>query len=207
MSEKRRSALGGGLFGKESAVYDVYLNLTPLMDVMSNLLFFLLAAFGASVIAVLQTTVPVRSEDESTVDTAMDKVTVTLQVNGAGFTVGCESGTIPEEQLTPYGAQIAKRAGAYDNPALNAHLKRIKDRFPASKIMVMVPDDNINYQTIINIMDASRDWHGPGGQKRMLFPEIVMSGVDPRALAPPVPAAPALPAPVVPPVAPPPPGP
>jgi hypothetical protein len=33
----------------------------------------------------------------------------------------------------------------YDTPALNAHLKRIKDRFPASKIMVMVPDDNINH--------------------------------------------------------------
>lgn len=197
MSEKRKSALGGGLFGKESAVYDVYLNLTPLMDVMSNLLFFLLAAFGASVIAVLQTTVPVRSEDETTVDTAMDKVTVTLQVNRAGFTVNCESGTIPEEQLTQYGAQIAKKAGNYDNPALTLALKRIKDRFPASKVMVMVPDDDIHYDVIVKIMDASRDWVGPNNTKHSLFPEVVMSGVDPRALAPPAapPAAPAPPPP------------
>ena len=199
MSEKKHSALGGGLFGKESAVYDVYLNLTPLMDVMSNLLFFLLAAFGASVIAVLQTTVPVRSEDESTIDTAMDKVTVTLQVNAAGFTVNCESGTIPEDQLMQYGAQIAKRAGAWDNPALNKALKRIKDRFPASKTMVMVPDDNIHYQAIVDIMDAARDWTGPNHQKLTLFPEVVMSGVDPRSLAPPAaPAAPPAPAPAAP---------
>jgi biopolymer transport protein ExbD len=202
MSETK-SALGGGLFGKESAVYDVYLNLTPLMDVMSNLLFFLLAAFGASVIAVLQTTVPVRSEDESSIDTAMDKVTVTLQVNAAGFTVNCESGTIPEEQLTAYGAQIAKRGADYDNVTLNGHLKRIKDRFPASKTIVMVPDDNIRYQVLVDIMDHARDWTGPDKVKRVLFPEVVMSGVDPRALV--APAAPAAPAPVAPAPAPPPP--
>ena len=194
MADQKHSALGGGLFGKESAVYDVYLNLTPLMDVMSNLLFFLLAAFGASVIAVLQTTVPVRTDDESSVDTAMDKVTVTLQVNAAGFTINCESGTIPEDQLNQYGAQLAKRAGAYDNPALTVALKRIKDRFPASKTMVMVPDDDIRYQMLVDIMDAAREWSGPGGQKRILFPEVVMSGVDPRALVP-AGEAPAAPAP------------
>lgn len=204
MSDKKHSALGGGLFGKESAVYDVYLNLTPLMDVMSNLLFFLLAAFGASVIAVLQTTVPVRSEDESSIDTAMDKVTVTLQVNRAGFTVNCESGTIPEDQLMQYGAQIAKKAGNYDNPGLNAQLKRIKDRFPASKTVVMVPDDDIRYQVLVDIMDAARDWTGPNKQKRSLFPEVVMSGVDPRALLAP-PAAPPAPAPAPAPAAPAPP--
>lgn len=202
MSEKRQSALGGGLFGKESAVFEVSLNLTPLMDVMSNLLFFLLAAFGASVIAVLQTTVPVRSEDDSSIDTALDKVTVTLVVNTAGFTVNSESGTIPEEQLAQYAAQIAKRGPDYDLPALTTALKRIKDRFPASKVLVMVPDDDIRYQVIVNIMDAARDWAGPNRQKRVLFSEIVMSGVDPRALMappatpvpPPAPAAPAAPA-------------
>lgn len=195
MSEKKHSALGGGLFGKESAVFEVSLNLTPLMDVMSNLLFFLLAAFGASVIAVLQTTVPVRSEDESSIDTAMDKVTVTLQVNRAGFTLNCESGTIPEEQLNQYGAQLAKRAGEYDNAALTAALKRIKDRFPASKTIVMVPDDDIRYQVLVKVMDAAREWGGgPAGQKRTLFPEVVMSGVDPRALL--APAVAPVPAPV-----------
>ena len=57
MSHNKKHGLGGGLFGKEStASYEVYLNLTPLMDVMSNILFFLLAAFGASAgIAVVPT--------------------------------------------------------------------------------------------------------------------------------------------------------
>jgi biopolymer transport protein ExbD len=158
----------------------------------------LFRSFGASVIAVLQTTVPVRSEDESSIDTALDKVTVTLVVNAAGFTVNCESGTIPEEQLVQYGAQLAKRAGSYDYAALNAALKRIKDRFPASKTIVFVPDDDIRYQTLVEVMDAARDWSGPeakgpGHRKRTLFPEVVLSGVDPRALLAPAPegAAPA----------------
>jgi len=36
----------------------VQLNLTALMDILSNLLFFLLAAFGATIVMVINGTVP-----------------------------------------------------------------------------------------------------------------------------------------------------
>ena len=76
--------IGAGLFGKDSGtVYEVYLNLTPLMDVMSNLLFFLLASFGATMVAIMPTTVPTVSSGESTPDPdkTEDAVNVTLRAD------------------------------------------------------------------------------------------------------------------------------
>ena len=178
MSGPQNSPLGG-LFGKDSGlVYDVYLNLTPLMDVMSNILFFLLAAFGASSLAILATTVPVQSAEETSIAAEEDKVTVTLRAEAtAGFTLQCDSVTMTKEQLRAYGGKIPKVDGKFDLPGLTAALKKVKERFPGSSSMILVADDEIPYAEIVKIMDAAREHKLPDGRKIILFPEVVLSGV------------------------------
>ena len=101
MSASGTKPLGGGLFGKESALtMEVYLNLTPLMDVMSNILFFLLASFGASALAVLSTTVPVQSTEDSSIASEEDKVTVTVVASVKSLSCN-HKGVNPKAQLTP----------------------------------------------------------------------------------------------------------
>jgi biopolymer transport protein ExbD len=193
---QQRHGMGAGFFGKESGLNaEVYLNLTPLMDVMSNILFFLLATFGASVIAILPTTVPVRSDDSS-VDSALDRVTVTLRIDVGGLSINCESGTLTDDQLAAYRARLPMRNGGYDLEGLTAALLNIKQRFPGSKTLVMVPDDNVKYDVLVHLMDASREVRLPTGRTE-LFPEVVLSGVatpepgtTPAAPAAPLPAAP-----------------
>ncbi len=177
----------GGLFGKESATsYEVYLNLTPLMDVMSNILFFLLAAFGSTLVAILPTTVPLRVPDGSmSMEAQDDKVTVTLRADTQGLIVGLDSQTLPPEQIRELGARLPKvsytdpktkaRVIDYDYTALTATLKRIKEKYPASKTMVLVPDDDMLYETVVKIMDAAREFRLPTGYKMMLFEEVVYS--------------------------------
>jgi len=177
----------GGLFGKESATsYEVYLNLTPLMDVMSNILFFLLAAFGSTLVAILPTTVPLRTADVSpTIEAKEDKVTVTLRVDATSLLMALDSPTLPPEQLRALGAQLGRvtvtnaRTGEkleqYDYAGLTAALKRVKERYPASQTMVLVPNDDIIYETVVEIMDAARDYQLPSGHKMVLFDEVVMS--------------------------------
>ncbi|MEK7704250.1 MAG: biopolymer transporter ExbD, partial [Myxococcota bacterium] len=168
----------GGFFGKEStASADVYLNLTPLMDVMSNILFFLLSAFGASLVAVMPVTVPVQSTTESAVETMDDKVTVTVKADAFGFAVACASQTAPPEKLRPYAVKLPKRASAYDKDGLRTALVRIKEAFPGSATMILVPDDSLKYDTIVQIMDAARSVTLPGGRLVTLFPEGVLSSI------------------------------
>lgn len=169
-----------GLFGKESATsYDVYLNLTPLMDVMSNILFFLLAAFGATIVAVLPTTVPVASSDTTPAAETQEeeKVSLTIKADAAGLTVNCQSPNIDPSALADLSSKIGKKNGAYDHEALTALSRRVKERYPASKTVILVPDDELEYEVIVRIMDAVRDYRLPDGSKIELFPEVVLSGL------------------------------
>ena len=179
MSSEKKSAFGGGLFGKESTNYEVYLNLTPLMDVMSNILFFLLAAFGTSVLAILPATVPVASFEESSIEKETDRVTVTVRADNAGIAVRCESTTLTPDELRPFEAQLPKRQGDFDHEGLTAALKRIKERFPGSKTMILVPADRLSYQQVVRLMDAARAQKREGGVQLTLFPDVVLSGIAP----------------------------
>src|SRR3954447_17841821 len=98
MSDNKKGGLGG-MFGNQSTTYDVYLNLTPLMDVMSNILFFLLAAFGASAVAVLSVTVPVDASSDPSTDPPEDKVTVTMRADATGITLGCQDPVKTPDEL------------------------------------------------------------------------------------------------------------
>lgn len=175
----------GGLFGKDSgASYEVYLNLTPLMDVMSNILFFLLAAFGATMVAILPTTVPVQSSSETSIEAEDDKVTVTVRAESNAITVSCESTTMSKDALKPYGARMQARMKEGDLKQLGvelrdltAALRKIKEKFPGSKSMILVPDDDLRYEAIVAVMDAAREIKQPDGRRLTLFPEVVLSSI------------------------------
>lgn len=168
----------GGLFGKESATaLSVDLNITPLMDVMSNILFFLLAAFGSTVVAILPTTVPVRSTDTAVAEAQEEKVNVSLRADATGLTLKAESSNIDPALLKDFAAKLPKKGDRYDFEGLTLALKRIKEKYPASKSMVLVPDDDMKYQLIVDIMDAARDYKVATGHRIELFPEVVLSGL------------------------------
>ncbi|MBC7794226.1 MAG: biopolymer transporter ExbD [Clostridia bacterium] len=179
MSDNQRG-IGQGLFGKESgAVYEVYLNLTPLMDVMSNLLFFLLASFGATMVAVIPNTVPTVSSGEPSPndDKPEESVNVTLRLDGSGITIKCESDTVPRDVLNALGAKIAKKDNAYDYKSVTVALKAIKEKYRASSNVVVVPDDDLPYATIVKVLDAARDTRLVDTRNAILFPNVVLSGI------------------------------
>ena len=163
-----------GMFGKESATnYEVYLNLTPLMDVMSNILFFLLAAFGASIVSILSATIPVQSDTPADAPEE-DVVTLAVRADATGLSVSCDSQTMSKDKLEVCRSRIPKRGGDYDYAAFTTALLHIKERFPGSATMVLVPEDNARYETLVKVMDAGREVD-TGGRKRVLFPDVVLS--------------------------------
>lgn len=179
MSDHKRG-IGAGLFGKESGTsYEVYLNLTPLMDVMSNLLFFLLASFGATMVAIMPTTVPTVSSGEATPndDKTDDAVNVTMRADAAGITLKCESDTIAPDVLKDLGGKIPKKDGKYDYKQVTATLKGIKEKYRASKNVVVVADDNVPYEIIVKLLDSARDTRLVDTRNAILFPDVVLSGI------------------------------
>ena len=169
----------GGLFGKESsASMEVSLNLTPLMDVMSNILFFLMISFGATVVAIMPATTPVQSDGSDAGDAPEDtKVTMTIRADAKGLTLDCDNPTMTKDKLQMCKMQIPKKGTVYDLPTFTASLKKIKEKFPGSTSMVLVPEDNVRYEIVVQIMDAARDMKMPNNKKLVLFPDVVLSSI------------------------------
>ena len=176
-SAPKKTALGTGLFGNQSQLHDeVYLNVTPLMDVMTNLLFFLLAAFGASAVTMFATGVPVAASYDSSIHRLPDETpTVTLRADATGLTLAC--GNVPVPELAACHQQIKKVAGTYDTGALGQALKSIKIRYPKADTLVVIPDDDVPYHVIVTLLDAARDEIHPPGRRIDLFNNVVMSSL------------------------------
>jgi biopolymer transport protein ExbD len=175
--EGKKSFFGeGGGGGASDGPGVVDLNLTPLMDVMSNILFFLLASFGAAIISFLACSVPVQSDDPNTNPTEprTDQVTCNLQINPDGFKVNLSNDKIAREKLDELKISIPKKDGTYDKQALNEHLYKVKTAYPGSDTVMIVPNDRTRYEDIVGAMEASKDIKIEGKRLR-LFPKAVVA--------------------------------
>lgn len=182
---------GGGVPGEGGDDQPIDLNLTALMDILSNILFFLLASFGAAVISVVSASVPVASVDESDGAKTDDAVTMTVAISASGYRITGSSETLPDEQLDrlkvslPRTSQMPKDPPAgsklkeLDFPKLTEALYRIKKAYPKSESVIIVPEPSILYDEVIQTMDACRERveKDPQGKlkKDLLFGKVVVS--------------------------------
>jgi biopolymer transport protein ExbD len=165
------------VFG-EAPVALVQLNLTALMDILSNLLFFLLAAFGATIVMVINGTVPVQSADESGVADTKRVVTVNVNLKKEGFSVSALGTAFTQEELDLLGREIPLRGTNHDFVALGTTLKSIKQQFPKSDTVILTPDAGLRYELLVRTMDTAREYETKEGltmRQVALFPTVVVS--------------------------------
>jgi biopolymer transport protein ExbD len=165
------------VFG-EAPVAPVQLNLTALMDILSNLLFFLLAAFGATIVMVINGTVPVQSADESGVADTKRAVTVNVTLSKDGFQVSALGTAFTQDELDAMARTIPLRGKDHDFSTLTAHLRSIKQKFPKSDTVILTPEPGLKYEMLVRTMDAAREYEARQGvamQTVALFPTVVVS--------------------------------
>jgi biopolymer transport protein ExbD len=167
------------VFGEESAA-SVTLNLTALMDILSNLLFFLLACFGTTIVMGINATVPVQSPDKSSMADTKKTVTAGVSVAADGFDVSVVGTAQSQEELDRWRRKIPLKDGTPDYAALTAHLAAIKETYDRSDTMILTPESGITYETMVGTMDAARetDMKVSGVTRQIpLFPTVVVSAV------------------------------
>ncbi|MCB9655029.1 MAG: biopolymer transporter ExbD [Deltaproteobacteria bacterium] len=167
---------GGGQFDATSP------DLTALMDVLSNLIFFLMASFGAAVIAILPASVPTISEGgENDVAREENQVTATLSVKATGaVSVTLSNNQMLPEDLKPYASTFPPKDGKVNTRAVNDHLWSIKEKFRESKDVVIIPENDVTYEMIVDLMDASRERQMIVGGKSVypsMFTKVVVSSL------------------------------
>jgi biopolymer transport protein ExbD len=164
----------------ETELQGVSLNLTALMDILSNLLFFLLASFGATVVMAINTQVPAQSSDKSDVADTGESVTVNLKLVTTGIEVTANGSQQNETDMSALARTIPNVDGKLDAKSLSDHLFIIKTKYPKSDTVIMTPEPGVKYEAMIQTMDASRERNvTTAGQTHTvpLFPTVVISTI------------------------------
>jgi biopolymer transport protein TolR len=135
------------------------LNIVPFLDIIVNILIFVLATVAVTFTATIETTPPasgggVRSNVES------KALNLTVLIVDDGFSVKASGGNVASG-CSGVGAGIAipKTGGRYDYSSLTACATKLKQSSPdfADETQVsIVANNDIDYQTVISAIDAVR---------------------------------------------------
>lgn len=150
------------------------LNIVPFLDIVMNLIMFLLATSEAVLlIAQIESELPKISRGRSKgadVQTPLNlNVTVTengVLVSGSGgkLAPGCET------TATGRTVTVPLKDAAYDWPALTGCVEKIKQQFDDEDSVTVSADPQVMYEHIVAAMDAVRN----KGDKE-LFPNVLIS--------------------------------
>ncbi|HEY6878081.1 MAG TPA: biopolymer transporter ExbD [Polyangiales bacterium] len=151
------------------------LNIVPFLDIVVNLIMFLLATSEA-VLAIVQieAQLPQLSSGGKSSSAKQEQglnlnVTITdsgVIVTGSGgkLAPGCEEVTAGRVMTIP------KKGADYDWAALTDCANKIKARFNDEKDVIVGADPMIHYEYVVAAMDALR-----GDAKKELFPKVLLS--------------------------------
>ena len=148
------------------------LNIVPFLDIITNVLMFVLATVSVTFTATLDT-FPPKAGGGPGRPTITDTLGLTILIVPDGFSVKARGGNVaPGCKDSGAGLAVGKTsAGEYDYDALNkcvAGLKRSSDKFADETSVTISANPNITYQAVISTMDAIRK--ADNGDE--LFPDV-----------------------------------
>jgi biopolymer transport protein TolR len=146
------------------------LNLVPYMDIVTNIIIFLLASMINQVsLANINVSVPSISgggaSAEDTPPPEKPPLNLTVSVGASGFTIAASGGVLPIVPKLPNGQ--------YDYKTLTTKLKEIKsapDNATETKANFSA-DANISYDVVVATLDAMRTTE----EGKILFPDIAFA--------------------------------
>lgn len=160
------------------------LNIIPFLDIITNVLMFVLATLPAVFTVTIESNPPslggarTRPPDKPTLNLSMLIVNdgISLKASGGNIAPGCE-GPGPGITIPAKGRDAQSRA-QHDWAQLRTCAKRLKDAAPEFKEETQVQilaEPGTDYQTVIWAMDAVRetdDVKSDDPKERVLFPDV-----------------------------------
>ncbi len=147
------------------------LNIIPYLDIITNIMMFVLASISVSFVASIDTTPPAIGGGKVRVDPSTKSLNLTAIIASQGVSLKTSSGNIATGcNDVGSGIAVPKVGEEYDYKSLTACAKRLKNANTAFKEETQVTitaSSNIDYKTVIDVMDALRN-----DNEEELFPEV-----------------------------------
>lgn len=167
---------------------DEGMNLAPMIDMVTCLMFFLLAFAGAVPIAMIDAPLPKIASTAEEVKKAKDnenKMELTVDISPTSIVVRTDGGNAKSFQ--------PDEKGKFPYAEMHKHFIALHSKRPKSHEVTLNPSNAVTYDTIILVMDAARELvrgdEGyqelpPGGSSspeatnfNRLFPDVSIGGV------------------------------
>jgi biopolymer transport protein ExbD len=152
------------------------LNIVPYLDIVTNLVMFLLQATATAVtlgevVSKLPPTGGGADVQEQPDEKKEKPLRLTIVIGEKGYTVAGAEAVLPGTD-NKEGPTIPKGANnEHDYNALTRLLVTVKKAFPKETQAFVVPEDVVQYGDIVATMDAMRE-NGPD----LLFPDVMFAG-------------------------------
>ncbi len=158
-------------------------NLTPVMNLMVVLIPLLLSSAQFIKIGVIELNLPPAVGAAGTVGTAPKeaekKLDLAVTITDQGFTITSSFAVLAQKKGETVRPSIEKtETGEYNYQELSEKLFEIKrkavGKFPDADRIVIMAEPEVEYQILVNTMDAARDIQVEGKQYS-LFPNVSLS--------------------------------
>lgn len=158
---------------------DVEIDMVPVMNMFLVLIPFLLMSSNFLHLKAINTSVPVKSETSMRSESKVSEIEVTaiVEIQSGEIKLTASSDELNEDQLKKLDMTFAKADtrdndnGDYRLADLALALQEIKAKYPKSNTVILIPGEDVLYDTIVQTMDAARQM-----DETILFPNVVLSG-------------------------------
>ncbi|MDM7919842.1 MAG: biopolymer transporter ExbD [Methanosarcina sp.] len=159
---------------KRKEMEDEEPNLVPIMNMFLVIIPFLLMSASFYQIKAVNTSIPVLSsgaEDKAGEENTIS-LTVVAELKKESIKLSVMSDRLTDEELQQFKAEYpAEGNSGFPMDKYSSHLQGIKSKYPKSETLILIPDNSIDYETIIRAMDMARK-----AGEVILFPNVVLSG-------------------------------
>jgi len=167
-------------FGRfRKAREETEINLIPVMNLFVTMIPFLLLAAAFYHVGVVPTSFPSQTDKQSDLAADPKSVTVDLLVEKDKIELSASNTVLDEETLNGLALTVERKDGKFDYELLGKALYAIKQRFPNSDTVIVLPSDDIPYQDVIRVLDTAREITlnkgTPQEVHNPLFPVTVLS--------------------------------
>ena len=148
-------------------------NMVPIMNMFLVLIPFLLMSASFYHIKAVNTSVPVlASSSGETDENKTISVTVIAELKKDSLKLSAMSDKLTGDELNQFKVEYPmENESSYPLEKFSAHLQSIKNQYPKSDTLILIPNEKTDYNTIINAMDTARKI-----DEITLFPNVVLSG-------------------------------
>ncbi len=154
---------------EEAEEEHIEINLVPYMDIVTNIIIFLLASVVNQVpLGTVNVSSPTFGGAGGDGQPDKPALNLTVTVGGTGFTLAGSGGVMPPIPKLP--------TGDYDYGALTAKLAEIKKEFAEETKATFNADAVTSYEIVVKTLDAMRTYKDEKDQQeKQLFPDIVFA--------------------------------